>query len=56
MLGVLTSTPWRSGSASDSGSEGCVFESRRGHGFHFSFAIILVTICIKKTKRRTVQL
>ena len=24
-------TPWRNGSASDSKSEGCVFESRRGH-------------------------
>ena len=26
-------TPWRNGSASDSRSEGCVFESRRGHRF-----------------------
>ena len=26
-----TWTPWRNGSASDSRSEGCVFESRRGH-------------------------
>lgn len=26
-------TSWRNGSASDSRSEGCVFESRRGHGF-----------------------
>ena len=26
-------TPWRNGSASDSRSEGCVFESRRGHTF-----------------------
>ena len=26
-------TPWRNGSASDSRSEGCVFESRRGHKF-----------------------
>ena len=25
-----TMTPWRNGSASDSRSEGCVFESRRG--------------------------
>ena len=24
-------TAWRNGSASDSRSEGCVFESRRGH-------------------------
>ena len=30
--GTLTQlTPWRNGSASDSRSEGCVFESRRGH-------------------------
>ena len=29
-------TPWRNGSASDSRSEGCVFESRRGH-HHFCF-------------------
>ena len=26
-------TPWRNGSASDSRSEGCVFESRRGQNF-----------------------
>ena len=26
-------TPWRNGSASDSRSEGCVFESRRGQTF-----------------------
>ena len=26
-------TPWRNGSASDSRSEGCVFESRRGQYF-----------------------
>ena len=30
-------TPWRNGSASDSRSEGCVFESRRGHQTFFSF-------------------
>ena len=29
-------TLWRNGSASDSRSEGCVFESRQGHDF-FSF-------------------
>ena len=28
---VIRKTPWRNGSASDSRSEGCVFESRRGH-------------------------
>ena len=30
---LLHLTPWRNGSASDSRSEGCVFESRRGHVF-----------------------
>ena len=31
-------TPWRNGSASDSRSEGCVFESRRGHNsFNFAY-------------------
>ena len=39
-------TPWRIGSASDSRSEGCVFESRRGQ--LTSFAIILITISIEK--------
>ena len=29
-LSFYMSTPWRNGSASDSRSEGCVFESRRG--------------------------
>ena len=28
-------TPWRTGSASDSRSEGCVFESRRGQKYFF---------------------
>ena len=33
---ALTSeTPWRNGSASDSRSEGCVFESRRGQNYSF---------------------
>ena len=35
-LRFLSGTPWRNGSASDSRSEGCVFESRRGHR-NFSF-------------------
>ena len=30
---MLPTTPWRNGSASDSRSEGCVFESRRGQVF-----------------------
>ena len=38
----LTGTPWRNGSASDSRSEGCVFESRRGH-INFPF-LLFVTI------------
>ena len=29
-LQIVIRTPWRNGSASDSRSEGCVFESRRG--------------------------
>ena len=29
-------TPWRNGSASDSRSEGCVFESRRGQPTFFA--------------------
>ena len=39
---TLTSimTPWRNGSASDSRSEGCVFESRRGHN---NFVYIIYT-------------
>ena len=32
---ICTTTPWRNGSASDSRSEGCVFESRRGHNYIF---------------------
>ena len=36
--GHLTMTPWRNGSASDSRSEGCVFESRRGHNL---FSLII---------------
>ena len=40
------STPWRNGSASDSRSEGCVFESRRGQLTFF--AIILINISIEK--------
>ena len=37
-LGGTWLTPWRNGSASDSRSEGCVFESRRGqYNFYISF-------------------
>ena len=38
-------TPWRNGSASDSRSEGCVFESRRGHKL-FSLIIFLEKKCL----------
>ena len=38
-------TPWRNGSASDSRSEGCVFESRRGHKH---FATVSPKICKRK--------
>ena len=34
-LSVNKLTPWRNGSASDSRSEGCVFESRRGQKYFF---------------------
>ena len=36
-LGNARLTPWRNGSASDSRSEGCVFESRRGQRKFSSF-------------------
>ena len=42
-------TPWRNGSASDSRSEGCVFESRRGH---HRFCFNLSKTKIKYSKRR----
>ena len=35
---VVRMTPWRNGSASDSRSEGCVFDSRRGQSLFFLFA------------------
>ena len=35
---TINKTPWRNGSASDSRSEGCVFESRRAHLFGCSLA------------------
>ena len=35
-------TPWRNGSASDSRSEGCVFESRRGQIHIFIKYFLLV--------------
>ena len=47
-------TPWRNGSASDSRSEGCVFESRRGQRT-FLLSIILITICIKKNVKEILK-
>ena len=38
---LIIVTPWRNGSASDSRSEGCVFESRRGHQV-FVFKILFI--------------
>ena len=39
-------TPWRNGSASDSRSEGCMFESRRGHQtFLFLYFYVCLSIC-----------
>ena len=42
---TLTSimTPWRNGSASDSRSEGCVFESRRGQTFFLDIKVDVLT-------------
>ena len=34
-LFIIKLTPWRNGSASDSRSEGCVFESRRGQNLFY---------------------
>ena len=42
---ISHTTPWRNGSASDSRSEGCVFESRRGH---IVFYIILSNLMLEK--------
>ena len=42
---LLHLTPWRNGSASDSRSEGCVYESRRGQRkFLFISSIVLIEI------------
>ena len=43
-------TPWRNGSASDSRSEGCVFESRRGSNSFFPFPFLHFTCTITATK------
>ena len=41
-LGGTWLTPWRNGSASDSRSEGCVFESRRGQNIFGVFRMFFV--------------
>ena len=38
-------TSWRNGSASDSRSEGCVFESRRGHSCFFGVYLHFYCFC-----------
>ena len=43
-------TPWRNGSASDSRSEGCVFESRRGQWINFKFFRPILMIFWHHTK------
>ncbi len=52
-------TPWRNGSASDSRSEGCVFESRRGHTIYlfcsYSFVFIFFPQYSSKRKLSTHQ-
>ena len=42
-------TPWRNGSASDSRSEGCVFESRRGHKFFYLCVphLLIQKVCLQ---------
>lgn len=40
MFNIIKLTPWRNGSASDSRSEGCVFESRRGHKYFDSLSLV----------------
>ena len=50
MLWQFPTTPWRNGNASDSRSEGCVFESRRCQ-IHFSlFRFLHFTCTITATK------
>ena len=50
-------TPWRNGSASDSRSEGCVFESRRGQIIllHLFLKLILCIYTVRQTSTKTHQ-
>ena len=43
---MLCKTPWRNGSASDSRSEDCVFESRRGQRNYFNIAVMMEPMLI----------
>ena len=51
----LIVTPWRNGSASDSRSEGCVFESRRGQIIllHLFLKLILCIYTVRQTSTKT---
>ena len=46
-----TMTPWRNGSASDSRSEGCVFESRRGQILFYYFHFGILCECLMSTSK-----
>ena len=53
---IFYKTAWRNGSASDSRSEGCVFESRRGQNILFlqkmdNFFLPFIQIITNKTKQ-----
>ena len=43
---LIIMTPWRNGSASDSRSEGCVFESRRGQQVFIFLLPEIENICL----------
>ena len=46
---MIRMTPWRNGSASDSRSEGCVFESRRGQKYFACFVLCYLTAKQRKS-------
>ena len=48
-------TPWRNGSASDSRSEGCVFESRRGQIFFSYFSRVTRPVIILLVGSRNIS-
>ena len=43
---MVCKTPWRKGSASDSKSEGCAFEARRGQRKYFNIAVMMEPMLI----------